>query len=332
MLIGEVAKRSGVSARMLRHYDRLGLVSPTGRTSGGYREYAIADIRRLFTVESLRTLGLSLSDVKSALDEPDREPAALVSELIAHTRRRIAAQQRLLATLERVEEATPAQWPDVLSVIEALRALDSDSPSSRQQAVVGGRGVAGLPADALIAALLVEDDLNVAGALRWSLARAGEVDLSGLSVPLAAPDVSARLRALSVLTTVESDESTDLLRRLLADADSGVRGRAALAVAARGEPSAQAELVDMIVDGRSDVEAAEALGNLIRVGVPDVEVIGQFRRLLDGTADRGVRLRITQALAELGVDAAVELLKELTEDADTTVAGTARAIVGGGGE
>ena len=60
MLIGEVARRSGVSARMLRHYDSLGLVRPTGRTGGGYREYSGADIRRIFHIESLRSLGLSL--------------------------------------------------------------------------------------------------------------------------------------------------------------------------------------------------------------------------------------------------------------------------------
>ncbi len=57
MLIGEVSRRCGVSTRMLRHYDTLGLVKPTGRTSSGYREYSADDIRRLFHVESLRTLG-----------------------------------------------------------------------------------------------------------------------------------------------------------------------------------------------------------------------------------------------------------------------------------
>ena len=47
MLIGEVARHTGLSNRMLRHYDSLGLVRPTGRTSGGYREYSDADLERL---------------------------------------------------------------------------------------------------------------------------------------------------------------------------------------------------------------------------------------------------------------------------------------------
>jgi DNA-binding transcriptional MerR regulator len=82
MLIGEVSQRSGVSTRMLRHYDALGLVIPTGRTVGGYREYSAHDIGRLFHVECLRTLGLSLNEAKRALDDPDFAPATLVGELI----------------------------------------------------------------------------------------------------------------------------------------------------------------------------------------------------------------------------------------------------------
>src|SRR5690606_32891548 len=80
VLIGDVARRSGVSARMLRHYESLGLVQPTGRTVAGYREYSSDDIRRIFHIESLRSLGLSLRDVGRALADPDFAPARLVDE------------------------------------------------------------------------------------------------------------------------------------------------------------------------------------------------------------------------------------------------------------
>ena len=83
MLIGEVARRSGVSARMLRHFDRLGLVRPTSRSGTGYREYSPDDVRRLFHVESLRSLGLSLHDVGRALDDPNFAASGLVDELAA---------------------------------------------------------------------------------------------------------------------------------------------------------------------------------------------------------------------------------------------------------
>ncbi len=109
MLIGEVARRSGVSARMLRHYDALGLVRPTGRTVGGYREYSPADIRRIFHVEGLRTLGLSLSQIARALDDPGFAPATLVGDLIRKTEERLHREQELLDRLRR-GGAAPLRW------------------------------------------------------------------------------------------------------------------------------------------------------------------------------------------------------------------------------
>ena len=53
MLIGDAARSSGVSARMLRHYEALGLVRPTGRTSASSRDYPDKDSRRILPVESL---------------------------------------------------------------------------------------------------------------------------------------------------------------------------------------------------------------------------------------------------------------------------------------
>ena len=82
MLIGEVAQRSGISARMLRHYDRIGLVSPSERTTGGYREYSESDIRRLFHVEGLRSLGLSLAQIADVIDDRAFDPAVMVENVI----------------------------------------------------------------------------------------------------------------------------------------------------------------------------------------------------------------------------------------------------------
>ena len=154
MLIGEVSRRCGVSTRMLRHYDTLGLVKPTGRTSGGYREYSADDIRRLFHVESLRTLGLSLNEAKRALDEPDFAPADLVGELMQHTRQRIAAEEELLTKLERVDASAPSEWDDVLRMVSLLRALESEFAAHRQQAILSQELNAALPVDALVEAIL----------------------------------------------------------------------------------------------------------------------------------------------------------------------------------
>lgn len=327
MLIGDVARLSGVSTRMLRHYDALGLVEPTGRTSGGYREYSEDDIRRLFHVESLRTLGLSLADAKRALDEPGFAPNKLVSELIRHTRARIAGEEELLTKLERVDAAAPAKWGDVLGLVTLLRALESESSGRRQQAVLTADQHAQLPARALAAALLAEDNPNVAGALQWSLARAAGRGLAELAAGLESQDAVVRLRATSAIAEVPAAEAAALLRRALADDDAAVRGRAALALGARGSVDSVPALLELVVEGRRDVEAAEVLGQLAEVASAGQDIVDDLTDRFAATTDKAVRLRITQALAEIPGPAARAALVGQTRDGDRTIAATATAIL-----
>ncbi|MDC3727795.1 MULTISPECIES: HEAT repeat domain-containing protein [Rhodococcus] len=329
MLIGEVSRRSGVSTRMLRHYDRLGLVTPTGRTSGGYREYTEDDLRRLFHVESLRSLGLSLNEVGRALGEPDFAPAELVQELIAHTRERIAAETELLARLEGVDSLSPTGWDDVLRLVALLRAFESDSGSRRQQAILSQDAETTLPVAALVRAALSEEDPFVAGALRWSLARADAIDaaLPALSEGLRSDDVPVRRRAIATLAELRVPESTTLLEEALDDDDPRARSTAALTLGARGVNAAVPVLVEMIVEGQSDVEAAEVLGVLADRPLSSAEIVRSLRHALGGSDDAGVRLRLTQALAEIPGSAAHDALEALTDDPDRTVAATARVVL-----
>ncbi|MDH6678772.1 DNA-binding transcriptional MerR regulator [Rhodococcus sp. LBL1] len=327
MLIGEVSRRSGVSTRMLRHYDSLGLVQPTGRTSGGYREYSADDIRRLFHVESLRTLGMSLNDAKRALDEPGFAPADLVGDLIRHTRERIAAEEELLAKLRHVDAAAPPEWDEVLRIVTLLRALESESAPRRQQAILSQDGSGSMPAEALAEAALSEDDLNVAGALHWSLARAAGRGLPDLAVGLDSEAVDVRRRAAAAIAAVHTAEATELLRRVLDDPDATIRSRAALVLGSRGSVDAMPVLLEMVVEGRRDVEAAEVLGLLTATAATADDVVGVLQRELDDTDDAPVRLRITQALAEIPGPEARRALAGLARDGDRTVAATAAAIV-----
>lgn len=326
MLIGEVSRRSGVSTRMLRHYDKLGLVQPTGRTAGGYREYAEDDIRRLFHVESLRTLGLSLLDTKRALDDPDFAPADLVGDLARHTRERIAAEQELLTRLEHVDAVAPTRWDDVLHIVSLLRVLESGSGSLRQQAILSQPASAPLPVEAVVEAILAEDDLNVAGALHWSLARAGGRGLAELAAGLSSGAAAVRQRAISAIAVVRTEEATALLRRGLDDRDETVRARAALALGARGDIASVPALLALVVAGRRDVEAAELLGALTETA-PACDVVGAVRDALDDTHDASTRLRLTQALAEIPSAAARDVLARLMHDDDRVVAATAAAIL-----
>ncbi|MGW6655940.1 HEAT repeat domain-containing protein [Rhodococcus sp. NPDC055024] len=327
MLIGEVSRRCGVSTRMLRHYDTLGLVRPTGRTSGGYREYSADDIRRLFHVESLRTLGLSLNEAKRALDEPDFAPADLVGELMQHTRQRIAAEEELLTKLERVDASAPSEWDDVLRMVSLLRALESEFAAHRQQAILSQELNAALPVDALVEAILSEKDANVAGALQWALARTEGAGLAGLAKGLESKDVEVRRRATSAISGIHTEEATRSLKRALDDSDEIVRADAALTLGSRGEAVAMPALLEMVADGRRDVEAGEVLGLLAERSPASGEVVDAVQDRLDNTADVPTRLRITQALAEIPGAAAREALARLTHDDDKTVASTAAAIL-----
>jgi DNA-binding transcriptional MerR regulator len=219
---------------MLRHYDSLGLVRPTGRTEGGYREYSSEDIRRIFHIESLRSLGLSLRDVGRALDDPGFTPSELVDDLIHQTRERIAAQTELLTRLRRIGSAQPAHWEDVLQIVALLQALGSESAGKRQRAALSSVEGVPVPVEALVEAALSETDPNVAGAIRWALAQSGDGGLALLTEGLGAPVAEVRRRAVASIAEIPNGAATELLRDALTNSDLVVRRCAALALGVRG--------------------------------------------------------------------------------------------------
>ncbi|MGW0232117.1 HEAT repeat domain-containing protein [Actinopolymorpha singaporensis] len=332
MLIGDVARRSGVSARMLRHYEALGLVRPTGRTQAGYREYSGEDIRRILHVEILRSLGLSLREVGRALDDPGFRPGELVDDLVRRTRERVAAETELLTRLRRIGAAAPTDWEDVLRIVALLQGLGSDSAGKRQRAALSLAGEAPVPVEALVEAALNEPDPNVAGALRWALARSGEGGgdhaLALLAAGLGSPAAEVRKRAVECLVELANAEATALLTDALANEDLVVRRTAALTLGARGVPDAIPTLVDMIVEEANDVDAADALSTLATDPALADRIVARLVDRLDGP-DVGspARQRLTQALADIPGDAASRALAELSYDEDRVVALTATYIL-----
>ena len=63
MHIGELAEKTGLSQRTLRHYDEIGLLTASGRTEGGFRLYTDADLSRLLLIRRMKPLGFSLEDM-----------------------------------------------------------------------------------------------------------------------------------------------------------------------------------------------------------------------------------------------------------------------------
>lgn len=69
--VGRVGEIAGVTVRTLHHYDRIGLVRASGRTSAGYRVYEAADIERLHQVLTYRALGFGLDEIAGLIGAPD---------------------------------------------------------------------------------------------------------------------------------------------------------------------------------------------------------------------------------------------------------------------
>nr|WP_300313648.1 MerR family transcriptional regulator [Halomonas sp.] len=93
--IGELAKRTGLTVRTLHHYDDIGLLKPSMRSEAGYRLYRRQDIDRLHRIQALQSLGMTLSDIGTLLDQPS-PPMATVIERQIHMLEQQIAHRRLL--------------------------------------------------------------------------------------------------------------------------------------------------------------------------------------------------------------------------------------------
>ncbi|RWZ51246.1 MerR family transcriptional regulator [Labedella phragmitis] len=104
MHIGELAERTGLSLRTLRHYDEVGLVSASGRTEGGFRLYTQDDYDRLILIRRMKPLGFTLEEMAELLDiidtmrgTPDAASRAALERFVAEAADRRAKLQQQLA-------------------------------------------------------------------------------------------------------------------------------------------------------------------------------------------------------------------------------------------
>ena len=106
MNIGQAAAASGVSAKMIRHYEEIGLTRAPGRTTSNYRTYSENDVHVLRFIRHARTLGFGMADIKELVglwQNRSRSSAAVkrvAGKHLADLERKIAELQAMVRTLQ----------------------------------------------------------------------------------------------------------------------------------------------------------------------------------------------------------------------------------------
>lgn len=105
MNIGDASERSGVSAKMIRYYEEIGLIK-AARRANGYRDYDESDVNVLHFIRRTRDLGFSLDEVSNLLalwrdrKRPSREVKKLASQHIEDLERRMHEMRAVVRTLK----------------------------------------------------------------------------------------------------------------------------------------------------------------------------------------------------------------------------------------
>lgn len=105
MNIGQAAAATGVSAKMIRYYDEIGLVRPASRSGANYREYDEREINELRFIKRARSLGFSMAEIEQLLSlwrdrgRPSREVKAIADRHVADLDARIAEMKAMSDTL-----------------------------------------------------------------------------------------------------------------------------------------------------------------------------------------------------------------------------------------
>lgn len=111
MNIGEAARRSGVSAKMIRYYEEVGLMPAAGRKANGYRDYDDADVGALQFLRRARDLGFSMDETRDLLtlwrdrSRPSRDVKTLVERHVTDLTRRIQEMKAMRDALAQLSRA-----------------------------------------------------------------------------------------------------------------------------------------------------------------------------------------------------------------------------------
>jgi DNA-binding transcriptional MerR regulator len=293
--IGEVAERTGLTRRTLRHYDELGLLIPSERSWGDYRLYDGSDLLRLLQIQNLKALGLSLSEIAEALADPDLDAAATLRSHLAHLQDRIASEQALANRLRVLADASERTWEDVLAAIELTQRLSHPDPIVRLRAALQPT----TPTAELLAALATESEPGVRDTLVWALAQ--QPDAAAVArAHLADADPLLRAAMVRVLGKLRDPAAAAALRERLDDPQPVVVTAAVQALGQLADPASAPALAGLLGTGTSTAHLMDAL---TAIGAPALEPLS----LALGSPSAEVRSAAAEAIGRIGGGSSTEL-------------------------
>lgn len=126
MNISQAARASGLTPKMLRYYENIGLLDPAGRSASGYRQYRTSDLETLAFIKRSRDLGFSLEEVGRLLGlwrdrhRSSAEVKALASAHVDELNRKIAELASLRDTLQQLVDQCPGNEHPECAILDSL--------------------------------------------------------------------------------------------------------------------------------------------------------------------------------------------------------------------
>ena len=126
MNIGQAAKSSGVSAKMIRYYEQTGLIPPADRKASGYRDYSDRDVHMLRFIRRARDLGFSVAEIAALLElwrdksRQSSEVRRIASDHIATLEDKIRDMQDMAATLRDLVQSCRGDHRAECPILERL--------------------------------------------------------------------------------------------------------------------------------------------------------------------------------------------------------------------
>jgi MerR family copper efflux transcriptional regulator len=136
MNIGEAAHASGITAKMIRHYESINLIKPSARSDAGYRTYNENDLHTLRFIKRARKLGFSLDQIRDLLslwNDAHRASADVKAIALAHVEdlnKRVAELTEMRDTLQHLAQSCNGDARADCPILQGLAQADGDEGSS----------------------------------------------------------------------------------------------------------------------------------------------------------------------------------------------------------